>query len=335
MSSLPVSSPRGMIMPVDRAEIKVGVLCGGDSPEREVSLRSGQGVHAALKRRGFRAELLAIETYDGLPKRLAPFTAVFNVLHGGAGENGTVQLLLDLLGKPYVGSGPLASALAMDKAESHRLLSAKGIPVPDWRLYEGGELEEFLFRAEGELGYPLVLKPRGTGSSVGVFLAEDRRELSSRAEEVLRGFGSLLVERFIPGRELTCALLEGEEGVEALPLVELRPKGRELFDWGAKYSPGECEFVCPAELPGDQAERAKEVSRKAFLPLGCRDFARVDLRLSPDGVPYVLEINTLPGMTEMSTFPRAATAAAIPYDELVEGLLSRALARLPLPPELG
>ncbi|KUK27393.1 MAG: D-alanine--D-alanine ligase [Acetothermia bacterium 64_32] len=322
------------MMPMGPKHVKVAVLCGGDSPEREVSLRSGQGVHAALLETGFSSELIEIDSYDGLPQRLAPFDVVFIALHGGAGEDGTVQLLLELLGKPYVGSGPLASARAMDKVETHRLLSGKGIPVPAWLPYQGEELTAFLARAE-ELGFPLVVKPRSAGSSLGLHLARDMNELSTCVREVLVKFGDFLVEQYIPGRELTCALLEGEGGVEALPLVELRPKGRELFDWGAKYSPGECEFICPADLPGKQAEKAKEVSQKAFLALGCRDLARVDLRLAQDSTPYVLEVNTLPGMTEMSTFPRAAAAAGIPYGELVKRLVRRALARLPAPDPSG
>ncbi len=325
----------GSMIPTMSRTVKVAVLSGGNSPEREVSLRSGRGVFSALRRRNWDVELIEIDSYDGLPQRLARSDVVFNILHGGAGEGGTVQLLLELLGKPYVGSGPLASALAMDKAESHRLLSAKGIPVPDWLCYDGEELARFLARAEEKLGFPLVVKPRAEGSSVGVFLVRNREELSSRAQEVLERFGKLLVEKFISGRELTCALLEEDAGVRALPLMELRPRGRELFDWEAKYTPGECEFICPAELPPAQAARAQEVSRKAFLALGCRDFARVDLRLAPDGTPYVLEVNTLPGMTEMSTLPRAAAAAGIPYDELVERLVRRALARLPAPRPLS
>ena len=322
------------MMPMAGHRVKIAVLCGGESLEREISRRSGRGVHAALLRRGFPAELMDIDSYHGLPQRLFPFPVVFNILHGGAGEDGTVQLLLELLGKAYVGSGPLACALAMDKHETHRLLTAKGIPVPPWHTYQGGDVEEFLDRAAG-LGFPLVIKPRDQGSSVGVFLVEVAEGLPSRAQEVLEGFGSLLVEKFIPGRELTCALLEGDSGVEALPLVELRPRGRPLFDWGAKYSPGECDFVCPTELPEGAAVRAAEVAREAFSALGCRDFARVDLRLAPDGTPYVLEVNTLPGMTEMSTFPRAAAAAGIPYDELIARLVRRALARLPAPDPTG
>ncbi|MGC9529478.1 MAG: D-alanine--D-alanine ligase family protein [Candidatus Bipolaricaulaceae bacterium] len=315
--------------------VKVAVLCQGDSPEREVSLRSGQGVHAALVRRGHHAELLPIDSYDGLPQALAPFPAVFNVLHGGAGEDGTVQLLLDLLGKAYVGSGPLAAAVAMDKAETHRALAAAGLPVPRWRLYTGGELDGFVQEAGAAVGLPAVVKPRREGSSLGLSLAGSKGELRGQLEEAFDQFGDLLVEEFIPGRELTAAVLERDDGLQVLPLVELRPGGSGLFDWTAKYTPGACDFACPARISLAEADRVAEVARAAHQTLGCRDLCRVDVRLTPHGEPCVLEVNTLPGMTEMSTFPRAARAAGLAYEDLVELLLRRALARLPGANPLG
>lgn len=306
--------------------VRVAVLCGGTSAERDISLRSGRGVHGALLRKGWNADLVEIDTFDALPKRLAPYQVVFNILHGGPGEDGTVQLLLDLMGRPYVGSGPLASALAMDKAEARRLFQGKGLPVPEWRLYAGGDFQGFLNRAE-ELGYPLVLKPRREGSSVGLHIVGNRPALERAAQELQAQFKEFLAERYIPGRELTVAVLERERQPEALPVVELRPKKGDLFDWTAKYTPGECEFLCPAPLSPEEEARAKEVAVEAHRLLGCRDLSRADLRLAPDGIPHILEVNTLPGMTEMSTFPRAARSAGLPYDDLVDLLLRRALAR--------
>jgi len=312
------------------------VLCGGDSPEREVSLRSGRGVYSALLERGWDVELLEIEGYDGLPKKLAPYHVVFDIIHGGPGEDGTLQLLLDLLGKPYVGSGPLASALAMDKYEAKRLFAAKGIPSPRCVLIEADRVSEALERALTDLDPPFVVKPRAQGSSVALHFAKDRDELAEAVGEVAAGYGDVLVEEFIPGRELTAGLLEDGKGPMVLPILELRPKGKErLFDWAAKYTPGECEFICPAELSPSEREAVEEVAQRAFTALGCRDFARVDIRLSPEGVPYVLEVNTLPGMTEMSTFPRMAAAAGISYGELVDRLVRRALSRLPNSHRLG
>lgn len=312
----------------------VAVLCGGTSAEREVSLRSGQNVHAALLRQGITAELVVIDNYDGLPQRLAPFSPVFNVLHGGEGEDGTVQLLLDLMGKPYVGSGPLASALAIDKVESRKAFQGKGLPVPDWAHHTGGEVEAFLAQVE-ELGYPLVLKPRREGSSVGVHLVRNRGELERGVGELVARYGEFLAERFIPGREVTASVLEQDGEVVALPLVELRPKRGDLFDWRAKYTPGECAITCPADLPVDLALRVQEIAREAHLLLGCRDLSRADFRLAPNGTPYLLELNTLPGFTELSLFPRAAQAAGWTYDKLVVYLLNRAWARLPTPASLG
>jgi D-alanine-D-alanine ligase len=308
-------------------QMKVAVLCGGNSAEREISRRSGRNVFAALKRKGWDVDLLEIESFDGLPQRLKPYSAVFNILHGGVGEDGTVQLLLELMGKAYVGSGPLASALAMDKVEAKKAFQGKNLPTPPWALYQGGDVQGFVAQAK-ELGFPLVLKPRREGSSVGVRIIRDEAELWENVQEMIKEFPEFFAEKYVPGREITAAILDQGEGPEVLPLVELRPK-RAFFDWVAKYTPGECEILCPAPLASEEEKRAKDVALEAFLLLGCRDFARVDMRLDGSGVPYLLEVNTLPGMTELSLFPRAAAAAGIPYDDLVDLLLRRALSRLP------
>jgi D-alanine-D-alanine ligase len=308
-------------------QMKIAVLCGGNSAEREISRRSGRNVFAALKRKGWDVDLLEIESFDGLPQRLKPYSAVFNILHGGVGEDGTVQLLLELMGKAYVGSGPLASALAMDKVEAKKAFQGKNLPTPPWALYQGGDVQGFLAQAK-ELGFPLVLKPRREGSSVGVRIIRDEAELWENVQEMIREFPEFFAEKYVPGREITAAILDQGEGPKVLPLVELRPK-RAFFDWVAKYTPGECEILCPAPLAPEEEKMAKDVALEAFLLLGCRDFARVDMRLDGSGVPYLLEVNTLPGMTELSLFPRAAAAAGIPYDDLVDLLLRRALSRLP------
>lgn len=307
--------------------MKVAVLCGGNSAEREISRRSGRNVFAALKRKGWDVDLLEIETFDGLPQRLKPYSVVFNILHGGVGEDGTIQLLLELMGKAYVGSGPLASALAMDKVEAKKAFQGKNLPTPPWTLYQGGEVQGFVAQAKA-LGFPLVLKPRREGSSVGVRIVRDEAELWKCVQEMIKEFPEFFAEKYVPGREITAAILDQDEGPKVLPLVELRPK-RAFFDWVAKYTPGECEILCPAPLAPEEEKRAKEVAREAYLLLGCRDFARVDMRLDEDGVPHLLEVNTLPGMTELSLFPRAAAAAGIPYDDLVDFLLRHALSRLP------
>lgn len=313
---------------------RVAVLCGGTSAEREISLRSGRGVHAALVRTGWNADWVAFDTYDGLPQRLAPFAVVFNILHGGEGEDGTVQLLLDLMGKPYVGSDPLASALAMDKAESRRTFEGKGLPVPEWIHCAGTDVAAFAAEAD-ELGYPLVIKPQREGSSVGVHIVASGEEFVPVARELIERYGEFLAERFVAGREITASLLERDGASATLPLVELRPKKGDLFDWTAKYTPGECAAFCPAEIPPETTFRIQDIARQAHEVLGCRDLSRADFRLAADGTPYLLEVNTLPGLTEMSLFPRAARAAGVTYDDLVVHLLKRALARLPAPASLG
>lgn len=320
---------------MDLRNVKVAVLSGGDSQEREVSLRSGAGVCEALIRRGHRASLITIDAYDGLPHRLRDHDAVFSVLHGGAGEDGTVQLLLELLRIPYVGSGPGASAKAMDKVEAYQRFRAAGLTVPEWELVRAGTTEE---RIAGRLGAgtmgPRVVKPRREGSSLGVYLVEDPEKLLTTILQVGQAFDDVLVEPFVPGRELTVAVLEDDEHGPALPVVELVPEGP-MFDFTAKYAPGHCQFVCPAELSTTERKAVQDAAVTAHRTLGCRDLSRVDIRLQPDGTPVVLEVNTLPGMTEMSTFPRAAAAAGLPYDALAERLLFRALSRLPEPAVLG
>lgn len=310
---------------MEKMNVKVAVLCGGNSAEREISLKSGHNVFSALQRQGWDVDLVEIESFDGLPQRLRPYTVVFNILHGGPGEDGTVQLLLELMGKGYVGSGPLASALAMDKVEAKKAFQGKGLPTPPWVLYSE-DWDTFFLRAK-ELGFPLVLKPRAEGSSVGVRIVWKEEELAPRVQEMRQQFSEFFAEKYISGREVTVAILDKGGGPEALPLVELRPK-REFFDWVAKYTPDECEILCPAPLPPAVERRAKEVAREAYLLLGCRDLVRVDMRVGVTGEPYILEINTLPGMTELSLFPRAAAAAGLAYDELVDLLVRRALARL-------
>jgi D-alanine-D-alanine ligase len=234
-------------------QMKVAVLCGGNSAEREISRRSGRNVFAALKRKGWDVDLLEIESFDGLPQRLKPYSAVFNILHGGVGEDGTVQLLLELMGKAYVGSGPLASALAMDKVEAKKAFQGKNLPTPPWSLYQGGDAQGFVAQAK-ELGFPLVLKPRREGSSVGVRIIRDEAELWENIQEMIKEFPEFFAEKYVPGREITAAILDQGEGPKVLPLVELRPK-RAFFDWVAKYTPGECEILCPAPLAPEEEKK--------------------------------------------------------------------------------
>jgi D-alanine-D-alanine ligase len=327
--------------------VKVALLMGGRSAEREISLRTGRGIAQALRNLGH--EVTALDAANGrllpageeeraalpaeavekLPASSTSAVAnaaaindaevVFIALHGGAGEDGTIQALLDLAGKPYTGSGVLASALAMNKAASKRVFVQERIPTPEWVLLSAGD-ELPTIHAETLGGYPLVVKPNAEGSTVGLTVVtkpEDMPEALALAAE----YGSdVLIERFIPGRELTVAVLGGE----ALPIVEIRPQGGH-YDYEHKYTAGMSEYFCPADLPEPLAAEIRDLGLRAARCLGCRGVSRVDFRLSPANEPYCLEVNTIPGMTPTSLVPMAAKARGLSYDQLVGRMLDLAV----------
>ncbi len=301
----------------------IGVLAGSDSPEREVSLLSGRGVFDALQRRGHSVRLIEIDTLDDLVPGLKGIDVAFNCLHGGSGEDGTVRMLLDVMGIPSVGSGPLACSRAMNKAQAKALFRSKDIPTPVGVSAGAESLEAKLREAIDTLTFPMILKPQSGGSTISVHRVGAEADLLPVAQSILVEFDSVLIEPFISGRELTVGILRiaGEE--IALPVIEIQFPG-DLFDYGAKYTDGEAEFLAPAPLPPDVAERVQAIALRAHQALDCYGFSRVDLRLGEDGVPYVLEVNTLPGMTPISDLPRAAAVNGIEYDELVEIMLSTA-----------
>ncbi|MGQ9602063.1 MAG: D-alanine--D-alanine ligase family protein [Candidatus Bipolaricaulia bacterium] len=304
---------------------RIGVLMGGLSPEREVSLRSGENVYQALKARGYKAIKLDLSSADELIPKLAEVDIVFICLHGGIGEDGTVQALLDCLGKPYTGSGALASRLALDKLLAKGAFLRAGLPTPPYihpNLEGEGWLEEAMEGAE-HLGFPVVVKPRAEGSSLGVRIVKASLELEAALLETKEQFGDLYIERFIPGEEVTAGILRVEGEDRALPLIELRPK-EGFYNYRAKYTPGATEFIIPAELEPKVTERAQELALAAHRALGCYGFSRVDLRVTEAGEVYILEVNTIPGMTATSDLPKAAQAAGIPFEELVEYMLKTA-----------
>lgn len=311
---------------------RIGVLMGGLSPEREVSLRSGKNVCAALARRGYRAQALQIDHLDQIVPSLYDIEIAFICLHGGVGEDGTLQALLEVLGIPYVGSGVLACALAMNKIQAKRVFLSQKLPTAPWAEYRDELWPEWRERIAREIGFPCVVKPVSQGSSIGVQIVHSDEELIPACQATRDEFGGFFVEKFIPGKEITAGILRIDGEDRALPLIELRPH-REFYDYIAKYTPGVCDFIIPAELDAQTTLSVQETALQAHQALGCFGFSRVDLRLTPEGQPYLLEINTLPGMTDTSDLPKAAAALGIDFDDLVERMLLTALEKETLKPK--
>ncbi len=297
---------------------------GGLSPEREVSLKSGRNVYEALRRRGYRAQALVLDSTDQIIPALSEIDIAFLCLHGGIGEDGTIQALLEVLGIPYVGSGVLACALAMNKVQAKRIFVSQQLPTPSWIEYTEELWPDWQERVAAQIGFPCVVKPVREGSSVGVHIVHAPAELIPACQATHSEFGEFFVEKFIPGKEITAGILRIDGEDRALPLIELRPH-REFYDYIAKYTPGECDFIIPAELDAQTTARVQELALHAHRALGCFGFSRVDLRVTPQNEPYLLEVNTLPGMTNTSDLPKAAAAMGIEFDELVERMLLTAV----------
>jgi D-alanine-D-alanine ligase len=311
---------------------KVAVLCGGLSNEREVSLRSGKNCLAALQRLGYEnAELVDVGRDLSQVLQSKRFEVAFMALHGRWGEDGSVQGLLELLGIPYTGSGVLSSAVSMSKSLTKNLLSANAIPYAPTIVIterERARIDEIL---SGVDWLPVMIKPLNEGSSVGVFKVSEKAELRTRIFETLDQFGGVLVEKFISGQEITVGVLEetpehrNGKDIWALPILELRPKSRAgFYDFEAKYTKGMTEFILPAELSEDLTRKCQQTAVATFRALQCSGYARVDMIVSGDGQPYVLEVNTLPGMTDTSDLPAMAKEAGMEYDQLVERILMSA-----------
>ncbi|MDE2149634.1 MAG: D-alanine--D-alanine ligase [Gammaproteobacteria bacterium] len=299
---------------------RVAVLMGGWSTEREVSLWSGQRVLQALRARGIDAHGIDADRRTILLLGEAGFDRVFNLLHGTAGEDGTVQAVLDLHRLPYPGSGVLGSALAMDKLRSKRIWRAEGLPTPD---YAPVAATAELRAAAERLGYPLFVKPAADGSSVGVVKVK-RPQQCETAFAQARGEGrSVMAEAAVDGGgEFTCAILDGE----ALPLIRIEPDA-EFYDYTAKYLSEQTRYLCPSGLDPAHEVRLRQLSLRAFELLGGRDWGRVDFMLDAHGEPWLLEVNTLPGMTAHSLVPMAALAAGIDFESLCWAILETSLSR--------
>ena len=350
--------------------MRIAVLYGGSSTEREVSLVTGRAVAGALTEVGHDVllvdpalgdrpvgarEAIAAATIGGVPPEpigetgsalaavagaaVSEADVVFVALHGGSGEDGTVQGLLELAGKRYTGSGVLACAIAMDKRASKLMFREAGVPTPDWHVVnvEDATGRAAMFAgapsfpadltpgdaasAAHELGgYPLVVKPNDQGSTVGLTVVPDEEHLLDAITLASTFTRRVLIEAFIPGRELTVAVLDGE----ALPAVEIEPQSG-LYDYESKYTAGRSEYTCPARLSDARAAELGGLALRAYAALGCDGYARVDFRLEDGHEPSCLEVNTVPGMTATSLVPMAAAAAGISFPELTERIIRLAL----------
>ena len=314
---------------MDRSTI-VTVISGGDSLERIVSLSSGRQVYEAFLQTKRPAVLMEIDDTNDLASRLDEIEVAFIALHGGDGEGGIVQQLLQDHGIPYTGSGPKASAIGMDKLETKRILADAGIPVPRAMNYSGEGMTQFADNVLKEFSLPLVAKAQGQGESIGVKLVKDARDLVPTFESLHKQFGPFFVEEFISGREFTVPVLrmDGEDAV--LPIIEVKTK-TEFFSFEAKYTGDNFEVIIPAPLDEVTAERIREVTLRTHQALGCWGFSRVDVLLSASGGPHVIEINTLPGMSPSSVMHKSAQVAGIDLPHLVEVMLQSAFDR----PQMG
>lgn len=339
--------------------MKVLLLAGGDSSERSVSLGSGKAVYEALSRLGHKVyaidpstgrSLLASDgtfveykangsaTTTPAPKSktwslatalgspgFTDIDVVFITLHGGSGENGKIQCLLDLAGKSYTGSNMAASAIAMDKAVAKRLCITEGIKTPDWALYRlrGRKIDERLLHEIGHrFHFPVIVKPNDGGSTIGLSKVDSEAELPVALEKGVGESSDVLVEEYVQGREITASVLDGKP----LPLVEIKPKN-ELYDFEAKYTPGKSDYIVPAPIDDELSESIQRAAVKIYSVVGATGLVRVDFILDENNDYYFLELNTLPGMTELSLAPMAASAVGIGFDDLIAKLIESALHR--------
>jgi D-alanine-D-alanine ligase len=297
-------------------QLKIAVLYGGVSSEREISLRTGRAVLTALTRCGY--NVVGIDADRDLASKLvaAGAEAVFIALHGRHGEDGTVQGLLEILGLPYTGSGVLASSMAMDKVTTKRLLLQQGITTPDFCVYRQGDDIELFTRQVKH--WPVIAKPAHEGSTIGVTIAHNPDELSAGLRAGLAYDHTILVEEFIQGDEATVSVLNGA----ALPVIQVVPKSG-FYDFSSKYPAGQTEYLLPAPFAPEIYKELQESAIAAVSILGCLGAARADFMIRNDKT-YCLEVNTIPGMTETSLLPKAAGHAGIDFDELVQRILESA-----------
>ncbi|MEK9172884.1 MAG: D-alanine--D-alanine ligase [Nitrospirota bacterium] len=298
---------------------RIAVLMGGQSAEHEISIRSGRAVWTALIQKGYDAIPLEVDSSVVGRLREVRGQIAFIALHGPGGEDGTIQGMLEVIRIPYTGSGVQACAVAMDKAMTKVLLEQNGVPGPRGFVLEQGDRRKPL---PSGFKLPLVVKPVSQGSTLGITIVRKSRNLQKALDAAFAYGPAALIEEYIDGREFTVGILNDK----ALPVVEIIPQGG-FYDFAAKYTPGASVYKAPAPLPGRTAKLLQALALQAHRRLGCRGATRVDFRLDRKGRPFLLELNTVPGMTETSLLPMAAKAARLSYEDMVEAILESALAR--------
>ena len=292
---------------------KIAVLMGGPGEEKDVSLKSGQAIIKALNHNGYDVTSIILDTkLEKLVKELLSVDLVFLGLHGNIGENGTIQGFLDTLGIIYTGSGPLSSAICMDKNISKIIAKNNGITTPKWKLCD-------TVIDDAKMNYPVIVKPNGQGSTVGLQIAHNESELKPALEYAFNYDNSVLVEEYIQGRELTVMLIDGK----AQPVCEIIPS-HEFYDYECKYTAGMSKYICPAEIDDNISNYVKKISENLFDLLKCENYSRADFRMDDQNKFWFLEMNTLPGMTDTSLAPISALAAGISFNELIDKIVIHA-----------
>ena len=292
---------------------KIAVLMGGPGEEKDVSLKSGEAIKKALNHNGYDVTSIILDTkLEKLVKELLSVDLVFLGLHGNIGENGTIQGFLDALGIIYTGSGPLSSAICMDKNISKIIAKNNGIMTPKWNLCN-------TVIHDAKMNYPVIVKPNGQGSTVGLQIAHNESELKPALEYAFNYDNSVLVEEYIQGRELTVMLIDGK----AQPVCEIIPS-HEFYDYECKYTAGMSKYICPAEIDDNISNYVKKISENLFDLLKCENYSRADFRMDDQNKFWFLEMNTLPGMTDTSLAPISALAAGISFNELIDKIVMHA-----------
>ena len=310
----------------DPKNIRVALLAGGKSNERPISLKSAEGAKEALEQAGYQVDQIDPADNEQLKKLVdGKYDVAFLVLHGKGGEDGTIQGFLETIGLPYTGSGIWSCATALDKTKAKFYYIKEGIPTPEAltvSLSDDYNLDDIVL----ELGEKCAVKAATEGSSIGVYIAKGKEAIGQAIKDALNIDKSVLIERYVAGNEYTVAVIDTDEGPEALPIIQIIPRA-ESYDFDSKYAPGGSEHICPADLPEDKAKEMQEYAIRAHKCLECKGISRNDFLMDEEGGLWILESNLLPGMTATSLVPDAAKAAGIPFPELCTTLIKEALSR--------